>query len=140
MLDVALDPYNALGHDGIVRDDIVLNDETLPALERQALAQAAAGADILGPSDMMDGRVGIIRRALETHDFKDVAILSYSAKFASAFYGPFRMAVGADGVLRGDKKTYQLDPANAREALTMARSRPFRGRGYGDGKAGACLS
>ncbi|WP_069299125.1 porphobilinogen synthase [Neptunicoccus sediminis] len=119
MLDVALDPYNSDGHDGIVRDGVVMNDETLGALEQQALAQAEAGADILGPSDMMDGRIGIIRRALEQHDFPDTAIMAYSAKFASAFYGPFRDAVGASGALKGDKKTYQLDPGNSDEALRM---------------------
>ncbi len=117
MLDVALDPYNSAGHDGIVRDGIVLNDETLLALEKQALSHAEAGADILGPSDMMDGRVGVIRRALENHDFPDVAIMSYSAKYASAFYGPFRDAVGASGALKGDKKTYQMDYHNSDEAL-----------------------
>ncbi len=117
MLDVALDPYNSDGHDGIVRDGIVLNDETLIALEKQALSHAEAGADILGPSDMMDGRIGIIRAALENHDFPDVAIMSYAAKYASAFYGPFRDAVGSSGALTGDKKTYQMDYANSSEAL-----------------------
>jgi porphobilinogen synthase len=117
MLDVALDPYNSHGHDGLVRDGVVLNDETLLALEKMALAQAEAGADILGPSDMMDGRVGVLRQALEAHDFADVAILSYAAKYASCFYGPFRDAVGATGALKGDKKTYQMDPANGAEAL-----------------------
>jgi porphobilinogen synthase len=117
LLDVALDPYNSDGHDGIVRDGVILNDETLLALERMALAQAEAGADILGPSDMMDGRVGVIRRALESHDFPDTLIMSYAAKYASVFYGPFRDAVGATGALKGDKKTYQMDPANSAEAL-----------------------
>ena len=117
MLDVALDPYNSDGHDGIVRDGIILNDETLMALEKQALSHAEAGADILGPSDMMDGRVGVIRRALESHDFSDVVIMSYSAKYASAFYGPFRDAVGATGALQGDKKTYQIDYHNSDEAI-----------------------
>ncbi len=117
MLDVALDPYNSMGHDGLVRDGVVVNDETLMALEKQALVQAEAGADILGPSDMMDGRIGIIRQALEAHDFPDVAIMAYSAKFASAFYGPFRDAVGASGALKGDKSTYQIDARNADEAL-----------------------
>jgi porphobilinogen synthase len=117
MLDVALDPYNSDGHDGIVRGNEIVNDETLLALESQALAQAEAGCDILGPSDMMDGRVGVIRRALETHDFQNVAIMSYAAKFASAFYGPFRDAVGSGGALKGDKKTYQMDPSNTNEAL-----------------------
>ncbi|CAN5804827.1 porphobilinogen synthase [soil metagenome] len=117
LLDVALDPYNSDGHDGLVRDGIVLNDETLQALEAQALCQAEAGADILGPSDMMDGRVGVIRRALEARGFQGVAIMSYAAKYASAFYGPFRDAVGATGALKGDKKTYQMDPPNSDEAL-----------------------
>ncbi|MGF1447188.1 MAG: porphobilinogen synthase [Pikeienuella sp.] len=117
MLDVALDPYNSLGHDGIVRGAEVVNDETLDCLERQALVQAAAGADILGPSDMMDGRVGVIRAALEREGRGDVAVMSYAAKYASAFYGPFRDAVGSGGALTGDKKTYQMDPANVEEAL-----------------------
>jgi porphobilinogen synthase len=117
LLDVALDPYNSDGHDGLVRDGRVVNDETLEALERQALVQAEAGADILGPSDMMDGRVGVIRRALEANGHQGVAIMSYAAKYASAFYGPFRDAVGATGALKGDKNTYQMDPANGEEAL-----------------------
>ena len=117
MLDVALDPYNSDGHDGIVRGGEIVNDETLLALEKQALVQAEAGCDILGPSDMMDGRVGVIRRALEAHDFQNVTIMSYAAKYASVFYGPFREAVGSGGALKGDKKTYQMDPANCDEAL-----------------------
>jgi len=117
LLDVALDPYNADGHDGLVRNGVVLNDETLVALERMALVQAEAGCDILGPSDMMDGRIGVIRAALEANGFKDTAIMSYAAKYASCFYGPFRDAVGATGALKGDKKTYQMDPANSDEAL-----------------------
>jgi porphobilinogen synthase len=119
MTDIALDPYNANGHDGLVRDGVILNDETVECLVRMALAQAAAGADILGPSDMMDGRIGAIRGALEQAGHKDVAILSYAAKYASAFYGPFRDAVGASGALRGDKKTYQMNPANRDEALRL---------------------
>lgn len=119
MLDVALDPYNADGHDGIVHDGVVLNDETLIVLERQALVHADAGADILGPSDMMDGRIGVIRRALEQNDFPNVAIMAYSAKYASAYYGPFRDAVGATGALTGDKSTYQMDAGNSNEALRM---------------------
>ena len=119
MTDVALDPYNVNGHDGLVRDGVILNDETVEALVRMALAQADAGADILGPSDMMDGRVGAIRAALEGAGHKDVAILSYAAKYASAFYGPFRDAVGASGALKGDKKTYQMNPANRAEALRL---------------------
>lgn len=117
MTDIALDPYNIDGHDGFVRNGEIVNDETVEALVRMALAQAAAGADILGPSDMMDGRIGAIRRALEAEGYGHVAILSYAAKYASAFYGPFRDAVGASGALKGDKATYQIDPANAEEAL-----------------------
>ncbi len=117
LLDVALDPYNSDGHDGLVRNGTVQNDETLLALERMALAQAEAGCDILGPSDMMDGRIGIIRQALEANDYPDALIMSYAAKYASCFYGPFRDAVGATGALKGDKKTYQMDPANSDEAL-----------------------
>ncbi len=117
LLDVALDPYNSDGHDGLVRDGVVLNDETLIALRQMALVQAEAGADILGPSDMMDGRVGVIRQALEENEFSDVTIMSYAAKYASCFYGPFRDAVGSSGALRGDKKTYQMDPSNTDEAL-----------------------
>jgi len=119
MTDIALDPYNAQGHDGIVRDGVILNDETVDALVKMALAQAEAGADILGPSDMMDGRIGAMRAALEAEGHKDVSILSYSAKYASAFYGPFRDAVGASGALKGDKKTYQMNPANSDEAMRL---------------------
>ncbi len=119
MTDVALDPYNALGHDGLVQDGLILNDETVAALVRMALVQADAGADIIGPSDMMDGRIGAMRSALEAAGHKDVAILSYAAKYASAFYGPFRDAVGATGTLTGDKKTYQMNPANSDEALRL---------------------
>ena len=119
MTDVALDPYNALGHDGLVCDGVVLNDESVEALVRMALAQAEAGADILGPSDMMDGRIGAMRSALEAAGHRDVAILSYAAKYASAFYGPFRDAVGASGALKGDKKTYQMNPGNRDEALRL---------------------
>jgi porphobilinogen synthase len=119
MTDVALDPYNAHGHDGLVVDGVILNDETVEALAKMALAQAEAGADILGPSDMMDGRIGAMRAALEAAGHKDVAILSYAAKYASAFYGPFRDAVGAAGALKGDKKTYQMNPANSDEAIRL---------------------
>jgi porphobilinogen synthase len=119
MTDVALDPYNAYGHDGIVENGVILNDETVAALVRMSLAQAEAGADILGPSDMMDGRIGAMRTALEGAGHKDVAILSYAAKYASAFYGPFRDAVGASGALKGDKKTYQMNPGNRDEALRL---------------------
>ncbi|MDE9448939.1 porphobilinogen synthase [Aliiroseovarius sp. Z3] len=119
MTDVALDPYNSNGHDGIVVDGEILNDETVEALVKMAMAQAEAGADILGPSDMMDGRVGAIRHALEAADHRNVTIMSYTAKYASAFYGPFRDAVGASGALKGDKKTYQMDPANSDEAMRL---------------------
>ncbi|MCI2398444.1 porphobilinogen synthase [Aliiroseovarius subalbicans] len=119
MTDVALDPYNANGHDGIVRDGEIVNDETVQALVRMALAQADAGADILGPSDMMDGRIGAMRKALEDSGHANVAIMSYTAKYASSFYGPFRDAVGASGALKGDKKTYQMDPANSDEAMRL---------------------
>jgi porphobilinogen synthase len=118
LTDVALDPYTAHGHDGLVDDNLyVLNDETVEVLVGQALNQARAGADIIAPSDMMDGRIGAIRAALEGERFVNVQIMSYAAKYASAFYGPFRDAVGAAGLLQGDKKTYQMDPANAEEAL-----------------------
>jgi len=119
MTDVALDPYNALGHDGLVKDGVVLNDETLEALVKQALVQAESGADIIGPSDMMDGRIGVLRAALEMAGHKDVVLMSYAAKYASAFYGPFRDAVGASGALKGDKKTYQMNPANSDEAMRL---------------------
>ncbi len=119
MTDVALDPYNINGHDGIVRDGVIVNDESVEALVRMALAQAAAGSDILGPSDMMDGRIGKMRDALESAGFQDTTIMSYSAKYASAFYGPFRDAVGASGLLTGDKKSYQMDPGNTDEALRL---------------------
>jgi len=117
MSDVALDPYNIDGHDGFVVDGVIVNDETVAALVKMALAQADAGVDIIGPSDMMDGRIGAIRSALEAADHHDTVIMSYAAKFASAFYGPFRDAVGASGALTGDKNTYQIDPANGDEAL-----------------------
>lgn len=119
MTDIALDPYNANGHDGLVRDGVILNDETVDCLVRMALAQAEAGADILGPSDMMDGRIGAMRAALEAAGHRDVTILSYAAKYASAFYGPFRDAVGATGALKGDKKTYQMNPGNSDEAIRL---------------------
>ncbi len=115
--DVALDPYTSHGHDGLMIDGEIANDPTLDALVRQALAQAEAGADIVAPSDMMDGRVGRIRDALDAAGHERVAILAYSAKYASAFYGPFREAVGSKGALVGDKRTYQMDPANGDEAL-----------------------
>ncbi len=115
--DVALDPFNSDGHDGLVKNGQVLNDETVAVLCRQAVIQARAGCDIAAPSDMMDGRIGAIRRALDEEGFGHVQILSYAAKYASAFYGPFRDAVGSASALRGDKKTYQMDPANGDEAL-----------------------
>jgi porphobilinogen synthase len=118
LTDVALDPYTAHGHDGLVDEGgYVLNDATSDVLVKQALNQAAAGADIIAPSDMMDGRVGAIRDALEGGGHVNVQIMAYAAKYASAFYGPFRDAVGSGGLLKGDKKTYQMDPANAEEAL-----------------------
>ena len=118
LTDVALDPYTADGHDGITDPcGYVMNDETSALLAEQALVQAAAGADIVAPSDMMDGRVGVIRSALEREGFCNVQIMAYAAKYASAFYGPFRDAVGSSGLLKGDKKTYQMDPANSTEAL-----------------------
>jgi len=119
MTDVALDPYNSDGHDGFWRGGVILNDETVDALVKQALSQAEAGADIIGPSDMMDGRIGAIRQALEGAGHSNVMLLSYAAKYASAFYGPFRDAVGASGALKGDKKTYQMDPANSDEAIRL---------------------
>jgi porphobilinogen synthase len=118
LTDVALDPYTADGHDGITDDcGYVLNDETSAILVEQALVQAAAGADIVAPSDMMDGRVGAIRKALEREGHCNVQIMAYAAKYASAFYGPFRDAVGSRGLLKGDKKSYQMDPRNTTEAL-----------------------
>ncbi|HKX90568.1 MAG TPA: porphobilinogen synthase, partial [Sphingopyxis sp.] len=118
LTDVALDPYTSHGQDGLIDDKgYVLNDETVEVLVGQALNQARAGADIIAPSDMMDGRIGAIRAALEAEGFGHVQIMSYAAKYASAFYGPFRDAVGSRGLLKGDKKTYQMDPANAEEAL-----------------------
>jgi porphobilinogen synthase len=117
MCDVALDPYTSHGHDGLLVDDDVANDETLEVLVQQALIQAEAGCDIIAPSDMMDGRVGAIRTALEANGHKNTLIMAYAAKYASAFYGPFREAIGSSKTLKGDKRTYQLDPANGDEAL-----------------------
>ena len=119
MSDVALDPYNINGHDGFVENGKILNDKTVEALVKQALSQAEAGIDVIGPSDMMDGRIGAIRSALETSGYTEVSIMSYSAKYSSSFYGPFRDAVGASGALTGDKKTYQMDVANSDEALRL---------------------
>ncbi|MBN9674875.1 porphobilinogen synthase [Salipiger bermudensis] len=119
MTDVALDPYNASGHDGFERDGEIVNDETVEALVKQALSQARAGADMIGPSDMMDGRIGAMRAALEAEGFRNTLLLSYSAKYASAFYGPFRDAVGASGALKGDKSSYQMMAGNSDEAMRL---------------------
>jgi porphobilinogen synthase len=119
MSDVALDPYSSDGHDGLVVDGKIVNDETLPILAKMAIAQAQAGVDIIGPSDMMDGRVGVIRDALDAEGYTETSIMSYSAKYASAFYGPFRDALNS-APKSGDKKTYQMNPANKREALLEA--------------------
>jgi porphobilinogen synthase len=115
--DAALDPFTSHGHDGILRDGIIVNDETVAQVTAAAVGQAEAGADIIAPSDMMDGRVGAIRDALDAAGFQDVAIMSYATKFASAFYGPYREAVGTAGLLKGDKKTYYIDHANSDEAV-----------------------
>jgi porphobilinogen synthase len=117
LCDVALDPFTSHGHDGLIEDGKILNDETVAVLARQALVQAEAGCDVIAPSDMMDGRVGAIREALDDADFLDVQIMSYAAKYASAFYGPFRDAIGSAKTLTGDKRTYQMDSANSDEAL-----------------------
>ena len=117
LCDVALDPYTSHGHDGLLHDGVILNDETVAVLVRQATIEAEAGADIIAPSDMMDGRVGAIRTALDAANFTEVSIMAYAAKYASAFYGPFRDAVGSSKTLTGDKRTYQMDPANTNEAL-----------------------
>jgi porphobilinogen synthase len=120
LCDVALDPYTSHGHDGLLRDGVILNDETVAVLVKQALVEAEAGADIIAPSDMMDGRVGAIREGLDAAGFFDVQIMAYTAKYASAFYGPFRDAVGSSKTLTGDKRTYQMDPGNTDEALREA--------------------
>ncbi len=122
MTDVALDPYNINGHDGLVRDGIILNDETVEALVHMALVQAEAGADILGPSDMMDGRIGAMRWALEKADHRDVTILSYAAKYASAFYGPFRDAVGASGAAGGRQEDLSDEPRQFRRGAAPDRT------------------
>ena len=140
MTDIALDPYNANGHDGFVVDGCILNDETVDALVKMGLAQAEAGADILGPSDMMDGRIGALRTAMEAAGHRDVAILSYAAKFASGFYGPFRDAVGAGARLVGDKATYQINPANREEALACVARDLAEGGRYGHGQTGHAVS
>ena len=115
--DVALDPFTDHGHDGILREGVIVNDETVAQIAAAAVLQAQAGADIIAPSDMMDGRIGAIRDALDAAGFQDVAIMSYATKFASAFYGPYREAIGTGGLLKGDKKTYYIDPANCDEAI-----------------------
>ena len=117
LTDVALDPYTSHGHDGLLQGETIVNDETVFQLVQQALVQARAGADIIAPSDMMDGRIGAIRAALDDEGFIDVQIMAYAAKYASAFYGPFRDAIGTKSALIGDKRTYQMDPANSEEAL-----------------------
>ncbi len=117
MCDVALDPYTSHGHDGLIKYNTILNDETIEVLINQSLLQAEMGCDVVAPSDMMDGRIGKIRKALDKNKFQNVQILSYAAKYASSFYGPFRDAVGSKGSLKGDKKTYQMDYRNADEAL-----------------------
>jgi porphobilinogen synthase len=120
IVDVALDPYTSHGHDGLLDGEEVVNDQSVAQLVRQALVQAEAGADIIAPSDMMDGRVGAIREALDGSGFGAVQIMSYTAKYASAFYGPFRDAIGTNATLVGDKRTYQMDPGNTEEALREA--------------------
>ena len=117
MCDVALDPYTSHGHDGLLKGNEIVNDETVKVLVRQSLVQVEAGCDIIAPSDMMDGRIGAIRSALEQAGHKDILIMAYAAKYASAFYGPFRDAVGSSGALKGDKRTYQMDFANSDEAI-----------------------
>ena len=117
MADVALDPYTNHGHDGILKNKEILNDETIKILSQQAIIQAEMGCDVIAPSDMMDGRVGVIRKALDQNNFKNVQILSYAAKYASNFYGPFRSAIGSNKKLKGDKKSYQMDYKNSQEAL-----------------------
>ena len=117
LCDVALDPYTSHGHDGLIKDGAILNDESVEVLVAQALNQVRAGCDIIAPSDMMDGRVGAIRAALEREGHTDTLIMAYAAKYASAFYGPFRDAIGSAKALKGDKRTYQMDPANGDEAL-----------------------
>ena len=120
LCDVALDPFTSHGHDGLIEGGKILNDETVAVLVKQALTQAEAGCDVIAPSDMMDGRIGAIRDALDANGFQDVAIMSYATKFASAFYGPYREAIGTQGLLKGDKKTYYIDHANSDEAVREA--------------------
>ena len=127
--DVAMDPYSSDGHDGLVENGEIINDETLPILAKMAIAQAAAGIDIIGPSDMMDGRIGYLRNELDINGFNQTAIMSYTAKYASAFYGPFRDALDS-APKAGDKKTYQMNPANKREALIEAAIDTHEGADY----------
>jgi len=117
MCDVALDPYTSHGHDGLLKKNEILNDETIEVLIQQAILQAKMGCDVIAPSDMMDGRIGKIRKALDLNGFNNIQIISYAAKYASSFYGPFRDAVGSKSMLKGDKKTYQMDYKNSNEAL-----------------------
>ncbi|WLR93851.1 porphobilinogen synthase [Shinella zoogloeoides] len=118
--DVALDPFTSHGHDGVLRGDVIVNDETVELVAKAAVVQADAGSDIIAPSEMMDGRIGAIRRALDEAGHQNVGIMSYATKFASAFYGPYRDAIGTGGLLKGDKKTYYIDPANGTEAIRDA--------------------
>jgi porphobilinogen synthase len=118
--DVALDPFTSHGHDGVLRGDVIVNDETVELVAKAAVLQADAGSDIIAPSEMMDGRIGVIRHALDAAGHQDVGIMSYATKFASAFYGPYRDAIGTGGLLKGDKKTYYIDPANGTEAIRDA--------------------
>ncbi|MGD9477019.1 porphobilinogen synthase [Shinella sp. G-2] len=118
--DVALDPFTSHGHDGVLRGDVIVNDETVDLVAKAAVIQADAGSDIIAPSEMMDGRIGAIRQALDAAGHQDVGIMSYATKFASAFYGPYRDAIGTGGLLKGDKKTYYIDPANGTEAMRDA--------------------
>ncbi len=140
LCDVALDPFTSHGHDGLISDGRILNDETVAVLVRQALVQAEAGCDIIAPSDMMDGRVAAIREGLDRSGQSDVQIMAYAAKYASAFYGPFRDAIGSAKTLTGDKRTYQMDSANTDEALREVESRHRRRRRHGDGEARHALS
>ena len=129
MSDVAMDPYSSDGHDGYVENGEIINDKTLPILAKMAVAQAQAGIDIIGPSDMMDGRVGVIREALDQNGFSNTSIMSYTAKYASSFYGPFRDALDS-APKSGDKKTYQMDPRNKKEALIEAELDEFEGADF----------
>ncbi len=126
LCDVALDPYTSHGHDGLIRDGVILNDETVEVLVRQALVEAEAGCDIIAPSDMMDGRVGAIRAGLDAAGCCDVSIMAYAAKYASAFYGPFRDAVGSSATLIGDKRTYQMDFGQFGRGAARGRTRHRR--------------